>query len=199
MSHPNGEIKFLEPLSRSLPLYNRKSNKKQCSRQLQCEVPCSVGNVLNSSLFINSSLSSLPSTSHTACCPGGGGSTTGGSTTGGGVWPEGIFHSSCHTLHYHMVLRPKGTSHNQLTQRTQDHRFDLEGIRFGSWSNWKANLFFGRCAPADRLEGSCTLSRSRENSGKVGSVLTSRVQRRSLLRGGAMTLPVCVSTRQKQK
>ena len=33
-------------------------NKKQCSRQLQCEVPCSIGNVANSSLFINSSLSS---------------------------------------------------------------------------------------------------------------------------------------------
>ncbi len=39
-------------------------NKKQCSRQLQCEVPCSVGSVMNSSLFINSSLSSLSSTSH---------------------------------------------------------------------------------------------------------------------------------------
>ncbi len=43
---------------------NCKRNKKQCSRQLQCEVPCSVGNVINSSLFINSSLSSLSSTSH---------------------------------------------------------------------------------------------------------------------------------------
>ncbi len=32
--------------------------------QLQCEVPCGVGNVINSSLFINSSLSSLSSTSH---------------------------------------------------------------------------------------------------------------------------------------
>ena len=39
-------------------------NKKQCSRQLQCEVPCGIGNVINSSLFINSSLSSLSSTSH---------------------------------------------------------------------------------------------------------------------------------------
>ncbi len=27
-------------------------NKKQCSRQLQCKVPCGVGNVVNSSLFI---------------------------------------------------------------------------------------------------------------------------------------------------
>ncbi len=41
-------------------------NKKQCSRQLQCKVPCA-GNVINSSLFINSSLSSLSSTSHAVC------------------------------------------------------------------------------------------------------------------------------------
>ncbi len=39
-------------------------NKKQGSRQQQCEVPCGIGNVINSSLFINSSLSSLSSTSH---------------------------------------------------------------------------------------------------------------------------------------
>ncbi len=45
-------------------------NEKQCSRQLQCEVPCGVSNVVNSSLFINSSLSSLSSTSH-AICKGG--------------------------------------------------------------------------------------------------------------------------------
>ncbi len=44
-------------------------NKKQCSRQLQCEVPCGVGNVINSSLFINSSLSSLSSTSHAGPFP----------------------------------------------------------------------------------------------------------------------------------
>ncbi len=56
-------------------------NKKQCSRQLQCEVPCSVGNVVNSSLFINSSLPSLPSTSHAACYL----------WEGGGVWPRGIW------------------------------------------------------------------------------------------------------------
>ena len=31
---------------------------------------------------------------------------------GGG---QGTFQSSCHILHYHMVLRPKGTSHNEVT------------------------------------------------------------------------------------
>ncbi len=46
-------------------------NKKQCSRQLQCHDSCGVGNVINSSLFINSSLSSLSSTSHDAFCPQG--------------------------------------------------------------------------------------------------------------------------------
>ncbi len=48
-------------------------NKKQCSRQLQCDVPCGVGNVINSSLFIKSSLSSLSSTSHAGPPPSGGG------------------------------------------------------------------------------------------------------------------------------
>ncbi len=61
------------------------TNKKQCSRQLQCEVPC-IGNVINSSLFINSSLSSLSSTSHAACWPQGGGCLR-GSTSSRGVWP----------------------------------------------------------------------------------------------------------------
>ncbi len=39
-------------------------NKKQCSRQLQCKVPCSIGNVVNSAWFSNTYLSSLCSTSH---------------------------------------------------------------------------------------------------------------------------------------
>ncbi len=71
------------------------SNKKQCSRQLQCEVPG--GNVVNSSLFINSSLSSLSFTSHAihggvlppaegSCFRQGGGSCL--------RW--GRFQSSCH-------------------------------------------------------------------------------------------------------
>ncbi len=87
-------------------------NKKQCSRQLQCKVPCSISNVINSSLFINSSLSSLSSTSHAVR---GGGGSTGGLWPGGGPWGrgQGTFWSSCHILHYHMVLRPKGTLHNQ--------------------------------------------------------------------------------------
>ncbi len=89
-------------------------NKKQCSRQLQCEVHCSVGNVVNSSLFMNSSLSSLSSTSHAVhkgWGSGHGGGLGGGRGVGGG-W-QGIFPSSCHVLHCHMVLRPKGISHNE--------------------------------------------------------------------------------------
>ncbi len=60
-------------------------NKKQCSRQLQCEVPCGVGNVMNSSLFIFSSLSSLFSTSYAVrvCVWRGGGLATGGLGGGG--------------------------------------------------------------------------------------------------------------------
>ncbi len=91
---------------------NAEPNKKQCSRQLQCEVPCGVGNVISSSLFINSSLSSLSSTSH-AVCRGAWGAWVGGGGLGeGGL---GTFQSNCHihVLHYNMVLRPKGTSLNE--------------------------------------------------------------------------------------
>ncbi len=69
-------------------------NKKQCSWQLQCEAP-SAGNVVNSSLFVNSSMSSLSSTRHATC---------GGGRPGGGG--QGTFHPPCHILHHHIVLRP---------------------------------------------------------------------------------------------
>ncbi len=89
------------------------SNKKQCSRQLQCEVPCSVGNVVNSSLFINSSLSSLSSTNHAVRGgPGGGGLAT----MGGGVWPWGgvpcVVISQTHRLVSQERLSPRAGPHS---------------------------------------------------------------------------------------
>ncbi len=99
------------------------------SRQLQCEVPCGIGNVINPSLFINSSLSSLSSTSHAVhkggptskgVLPPAGGE--GGPMGGGG---QGTFQSSCHILHYHTVLCPKGTSHNHEGPRQTQTREDL--------------------------------------------------------------------------
>ncbi len=92
-------------------------NKKQCSRQLQCEVPCGIGDV-------NSALSSLPSTSHArphrgvwqflgGLGEGGWGRGVGGGEGGWGRGRgQGTFHPLCHILHDHKVLRPKGTSHN---------------------------------------------------------------------------------------
>ncbi len=92
------------------------TNQKQCSRQLQCEVPCSIGNVVNSSSFLNSSILVLL-VFHQSCCLLGGGVQVGEGVSGRGrgVWGrgQGTFHPPCHTLHCHMVLRPKGTSHNQ--------------------------------------------------------------------------------------
>ncbi len=89
------------------------TSSKQCSRQLQCEVPCCVGNVINSSLFINSSLSSLSSTSHAVqwgwwSCLWQGVRGLGGR----GAGDKSV--QLPYILHYHMVLRPEGTSHNNL-------------------------------------------------------------------------------------
>ncbi len=74
-------------------------NKKQCSRQLQCQVPCGVGDDVNSSLFINSSLSSLSSTSHAVNGGGlwgvwlrGGGGQVGGSMGGRGHFGPAAIH-----------------------------------------------------------------------------------------------------------
>ena len=86
-------------------------NKKQCSRQLQCEVLCGVGNVVNSSL---SSLSSVGGGSRGLGGPGVGG--VWGQGVGEGVRGQGIFHPPCHILHHHMVLLPEGTSHTKASR-----------------------------------------------------------------------------------
>ena len=93
---------------------------KFCRRVTNVKTPI----VFNSSLFINSSLSSLSSTSHAVhggvsghrggVWPYGGGLGRGRGGRGGGG--QGTFPSSCPILHYHMVLRPKGTSHNKPEQ-----------------------------------------------------------------------------------
>ncbi len=44
---------------------------------------------------------------------GGSGVGVGEGRGGLGGKGQGTFHLPCHTLHYHMVLCPKGTSHNQ--------------------------------------------------------------------------------------
>ncbi len=103
-------------------------NEKQCSRQLQCEVPCSVSNVINSSLFINSSLSSLSSTSHAV----GGGPAMGGSGKGRGVGEgegvrgrgQGIFWSSCHYCTTTWCFALKGLRTIRPTTLPHLHDFD---------------------------------------------------------------------------
>ncbi len=56
--------------------------------------PLPAGNVGDSSLSLSSPLGA------------------GGGMSGGGRG-QGTFYPPCHILHYHMVLRPEGTSHNQ--------------------------------------------------------------------------------------
>ncbi len=104
-------------------------NKKQCSRQLQCEVPCA-GNVVNSSCLLV-----LSSPRGGGGVGGGGGSSRGSGRGRGpgrmrglggrrGGWGrgrglgegEGAFHLPCHVLHYHMVLRPKRDFAQQTTR-----------------------------------------------------------------------------------
>ncbi len=75
---------------------------KRSSAQGNCSAKSLAGNVVDSSL---SSLSS----------PRGGGLVGGGGSGGGGGGGQGTFHPPCYVLHYHMMLRPKGTSHNEQT------------------------------------------------------------------------------------
>ena len=101
----------------------RTSILTRSSAQGNCTAKSLVASVMSSilTLFINSSLSSLSSNSH-AChrkglMVGGRGSLAGGVQQGegglAGGGGQGTFQSSYHILHYHMVLRPKGTSHNE--------------------------------------------------------------------------------------
>ncbi len=85
------------------------------SAQCNCSAKSLAASVMSSILPCSSILLVLL-VLHQSCCPRG----VHGGVWLGGVWPRGVpqggqgtFWSSCHTLHYHMVLRPKGTSHNQ--------------------------------------------------------------------------------------
>ncbi len=53
----------------------------------------------------------------------GGGGLAGGWGEGVGGGGQGTFHPPCHILHYHMVLRPEGTSHNKqkVMSQTSEH------------------------------------------------------------------------------
>ncbi len=107
----------------------RAFSSTRSSAQGNCSAKSLAGHV------VDSSLSSLSSTSHVGRLQGGGGSTRGeggpaggsGGGGGGGWGGEGVgggggglgrgrgqgtFYPPCHILHYHMVLRPKGTSHD---------------------------------------------------------------------------------------
>ncbi len=89
-------------------------DKTRSSAQGNCSAKSLAGNVINSSLFINSALSSLLVFHQSCCMLSTGGSAVGGPPPAGGVWPgrggsgrgrgQGTFQSSCHILHYHTVL-----------------------------------------------------------------------------------------------
>ncbi len=106
-----------------LRVFGDRASTTRSSAQGNCSAKSLAGNV------VNSFSSSLSSTSHAVR---GGGSSQGGSSHGevqagegglgrgrgrgveGGWGQGGTFHPPCHILHYHMVLWPKGTSHNDL-------------------------------------------------------------------------------------
>ncbi len=56
---------------------------------------------------------------------GGGGGWGGGGGRGRG---QGTFHLPCHILHYHMVLRPKGTSHNDHRAECLPHLWSVISV-----------------------------------------------------------------------
>ncbi len=91
---------------------HRQLRSTRSSAQGNCSAKSLAGNI------IDSSLSFLSSTSYAVHGVVMGGS--GGSGWGEGGWErrvegrgQGTFHPPCHIRHYHMVLRPKGTSHSQ--------------------------------------------------------------------------------------
>ena len=74
--------------------------------------PLPAGNVVDSSLSLSSSRAG-------GALVGGGGSSGGGGWGGaegggGGGGGQGTCHPTCHKLYYHLVLRPKRTSHNYI-------------------------------------------------------------------------------------
>ncbi len=91
-----------------IPAQNRATCQTRSSAQGNCNAKSLVGSVANSSL---PSLSSVG-------VGGSGGWGFGGRGLGRGKGVEGegqgTFHPPCHILHYHMVLRPEGTSYNKL-------------------------------------------------------------------------------------
>ncbi len=97
LSEPSAEVAVFRRQTRS-------------SAQGNCSAKSLAALVMSSILpySSNSSLSSLSSTSYAICREGG--VQWGGGLAGGGG--QGTFHPPCHVLHYHLVLRPEGTSHN---------------------------------------------------------------------------------------
>ncbi len=79
-----------------------------CSRQLQCKVPCWLCHQFLLVLLV---------------FHGGGSGSWGGLGVGVRGRGQGTFQPPCHVLHYHMVLRPKGTSHNEGVREQKSHLF----------------------------------------------------------------------------
>ncbi len=99
---------FAVSCEKIVPLVQQRS-----SVQGNCSAKSLAGNI------VDSSLSSLSSTSHTNTNPQ---IYRGGGSGQGEREGEGTFLPPCHVLNYHMVLRPKGTSHNQGSHSGLIHR-----------------------------------------------------------------------------
>ncbi len=94
---------------REKPIQRPPFSVTRSSAQGNCSAKSLPGNVADSSL------SSLSSERRGVWGQGGlgaGGVRGQGIREGRGLGRQGTFHPPCHVLHYHMVLRPEGTSHN---------------------------------------------------------------------------------------
>ncbi len=103
-----------------------------------------------------------------------------------GAGGQGTFQSSCHKLQYHMVLRPKGTSHSNT--RSVHHKVEpghvVNGICISPVETRDPNGCFIWCDPAWRIWSCLSVSRSVMTEEEildlwVGRVYASPEERRS--------------------
>ena len=122
--------------------------KTRSSAQGNFRAKSLAGNVANSSLSSFSSMGGVWGWGVQGWRDSGGGGGLGRGREGEG---QGTCHPPCYILHYHMVLHPKGTSHNNKTSHAQfPHGWSPCGNCFGQFWHWAVPTG-QQCSSADHI------------------------------------------------